>query len=87
MRRVDMMHYLPFLAAIAPQTKVEAATDAIALAGITSPVWLHLLQDTSQVFALLLPIAAVIWIVTQTVVKIFVTRRAMRLDRGDDHEN
>lgn len=44
---------------------VERSTDVIAAAGVTSPVWLPGLYEVSEVAALLLPIAGVIWLGVQ----------------------
>lgn len=50
-------------------------TDTGAVAAIASPWWLPALHDVSQVAALLLPIAGVIWLAVQIVVKIHTTYR------------
>lgn len=48
----------------------ERATDAIAVAGATSPIWLPALSDVSQVAALLLPILGVVWLIVQIAMKL-----------------
>lgn len=51
-------------------THGEIVTDTGAIAAIASPWWLPALHQVSDVAALLLPIAGVIWLVVQIVVKI-----------------
>lgn len=51
-------------------THGEIVTDTGAVAAIVSPWWLPALHQISDVAALLLPIAGVIWLVVQIVVKI-----------------
>ena len=51
-------------------THGEIVTDTGAVAAIVSPWWLPALHQVSDVAALLLPIAGVIWLVVQVVVKI-----------------
>jgi hypothetical protein len=46
---------------------IERATGAIALASIASPLWL---AHVSEIAALLLPIAGVIWLLVQSYVKL-----------------
>lgn len=46
-------------------TTVERSTDVIAAAGVTSPVWLPGLSEVSEIAALLLPIAGVVWLGVQ----------------------
>lgn len=46
-------------------------TDTGAIAAIASPIWLPALHQVSEVAALLLPIAGVIWLVVQIGVKIY----------------
>ncbi len=53
-----------------PHTKAEAATDAIAVGAITSPLWLH---DVAGVAKDLLPIAGFIWLAVQIGVKLHTT--------------
>lgn len=48
-------------------------TDTGAVAAIVSPWWLPALHQWSEVFALLLPIAGVIWLSVQIGVKIHTT--------------
>ncbi|WP_425991403.1 hypothetical protein [Afipia sp. DC4300-2b1] len=50
-------------------------TDTGAVAAIISPWWLPALHQVSDVAALLLPIAGVIWLVVQIVVKIQQAKR------------
>lgn len=45
----------------------EQPTNVIAGVAITSPWWLPVLQGSSEIAALLLPIAGLIWLVVQTV--------------------
>jgi Na+/alanine symporter len=65
------------LTALIPQTKTEAATDAIVVAALSSPVWLTALKEASEIMGLILPIVGVIWIVTKIVTTIMVTRRML----------
>ena len=51
-------------------TNGEIVTDTGAIVAIASPWWLPALHQVSDVAALLLPIAGVIWLVVQIVVKI-----------------
>lgn len=51
-------------------TNGEIVTDTGAIVAIVSPWWLPALHQVSDVAALLLPIAGVIWLVVQIVVKI-----------------
>lgn len=51
-------------------TNGEIVTDTGAIAAVASPWWLPALHQVSDVAALLLPIAGVIWLVVQIVVKI-----------------
>lgn len=44
---------------------VEKATNTIAAGAVSSPVWLPILSDISQVAALVLPILGVLWFVFQ----------------------
>lgn len=56
-------------------THGEIVTDTGAVAAIASPWWLPALHQISDVAALLLPIAGVIWLVVQIVVKIQQAKR------------
>lgn len=56
-------------------TNGEIVTDTGAVAAIISPWWLPALHQVSDVAALLLPIAGVIWLVVQIVVKIQQAKR------------
>lgn len=56
-------------------TAGEVVTDTGAVAAIASPWWLPVLHDVSQIAALLLPIAGVIWLTVQIVAKIRETSR------------
>lgn len=48
----------------------DRATDAVAVAGATSPIWLPALSNISQVAALLLPILGAVWLIVQIVTKL-----------------
>lgn len=52
-------------------TSGEVVTDTGAVAAIVSPIWLPALHQLSEVAALLLPIAGVIWLVVQIAVKLY----------------
>lgn len=56
-------------------THGEIVTDTGAVAAIVSPWWLPALHQVSDVAALLLPIAGVIWLIVQIVVKIQQAKR------------
>lgn len=43
----------------------ERSTDSVAIAAVASPIWLPGLQQVSEIAALLLPIAGVIWLGVQ----------------------
>lgn len=53
-----------------PQSKAEAATDAVAIGAMTSPFWLH---DMAGLASDLLPIAGVLWLAVQICVKLHTT--------------
>lgn len=55
-------------------TNGDVVTDTGAIAAIASPIWLPALHQFSEVAALLLPIAGVIWLVVQIGVKIYQVR-------------
>lgn len=52
-------------------TSGEVVTDTGAVAAIASPIWLPALHQLSEVAALLLPIAGVLWLVVQIAVKLY----------------
>jgi hypothetical protein len=45
----------------------ERLTDATAVAAVASPVWLPWLQTVSEISALLLPFAGLVWLVIQMI--------------------
>lgn len=45
----------------------ENTTNVVAGAAVTSPFWLPILQNFSDISALLLPIAGLIWLLVQTI--------------------
>lgn len=47
------------------QSLTERTTDGIAIASVTSPVWLPGLQHISETAALVVPILGAIWLVVQ----------------------
>jgi len=51
-------------------TQGEVVTDTGAVAAVLSPWWLPALHDVSQIAALLLPIAGVVWLAVQIIDKI-----------------
>jgi hypothetical protein len=53
-----------------PHSKAEAATDAIAVGAVSSPLWLH---ETSWIARDLLPWAGLLWLVVQIGVKLHTT--------------
>jgi hypothetical protein len=53
-----------------PQTKAEAASDAVALGAVSSPLWLH---EMSGMARDLLPWFGIAWLAVQIVVKIHTT--------------
>lgn len=59
-----------FVLAMLPHTKAEAATDAVAVGALTSPLWLH---EMSGWATDLLPIAGVFWLAVQIGVKLYQT--------------
>lgn len=56
-------------------TPGEVVTDTGAVAAVLSPWWLPALHDVSQIAALLLPIAGVVWLAVQIVTKIIEANR------------
>lgn len=52
------------------QRVVDQSTNAIAAAGVSSPLWIPPLKDLSEVAALILPILGVVWLVVQIVAKL-----------------
>lgn len=46
---------------------VERSTDAMAVAAVASPIWLPYVQEVSELSALLLPIAGLVWLVIQMI--------------------
>lgn len=46
----------------------EGVTKAVATAAVTSPVWLPMLKQVSEIAGLLLPILGVLWFVIRAVV-------------------
>jgi hypothetical protein len=69
---------LLFLEILLPRTKVEAFTDTVAVAAAVSPTWLPWIRDISEVTGYMLPIAGLVWIIVQIVVKILITRKTLR---------
>ncbi|MBR1122094.1 hypothetical protein JQ628_11260 [Bradyrhizobium lablabi] len=53
-----------------PQTKAEAASDAVALGAVSSPLWLH---EMSGLGRDLLPWFGIAWLVVQIAIKIHTT--------------
>lgn len=53
-----------------PQTKAEAVKDAVAVGAIASPLWLN---ELSGIAAHLLPVAGLIWLTVQIIIKIHTT--------------
>lgn len=51
-----------FLFIVVPQSKAEAATDAVAVGAISSPLWLHQFTGIAQDLAVWL---GVLWLATQ----------------------
>lgn len=62
-----------FFNVVLPHTKAEAFKDVAALSFIASPAWLPLLRETSELAALLMPIAGVVWLGVQIGVKLHTT--------------
>jgi hypothetical protein len=56
----------------------DTLTSAAAGAALTSPGWLHMLQDWSTVAGALLPILGAVWLIVQIATKIIETRRRRR---------
>lgn len=54
----------------------DTITSAAAGAAITSPAWLHMLSDWSNVAGTLLPILGVVWLIVQIGIKIWEVRRS-----------
>lgn len=79
---MDIMRLADWL----PQSKMTLITDAIAVGALATPWWFSELQEVSGVFALLFPIAGTIWLVTQTVVKIYMTWRVHSSGHDDEPE-
>jgi hypothetical protein len=48
-----------------PQSKFEMVTDTASVVAIVSPWWLPYLKETSEIAGYVLPIAGVLWLVTQ----------------------
>jgi hypothetical protein len=53
-----------------PQTKAEAASDAIAIGAVSSPLWLH---QMSEIATDLLPWFGIAWLAVQIGIKIHTT--------------
>jgi hypothetical protein len=53
-----------------PQTKAEAASDAIALGAVSSPLWLHEMSGIGQD---LLPWFGIAWLIVQMIIKVHTT--------------
>lgn len=52
------------------QNVVDAANTAIAVAAATSPFWLHILREMSEIAALIVPILGALWLTLQIVLKL-----------------
>jgi len=47
------------------QKTVEYATDAVAAAAVTSPMWLEWLREASLIAGLMVPILGAVWLLVQ----------------------
>lgn len=80
-----MLSLLPLvLAALIPENKIEAISEATAAAAITSSLWLPYLKETYEISAYLLPAFGILWLVVQIVAKILITRKQLK-SAGPDH--
>lgn len=46
---------------------IDRGTDAVAVTAVVSPVWLPLINSVSEVSAVLLPIAGLVWLIIQII--------------------
>ena len=56
----------------------DKVTNTIAATAVASPWWLPSLANISETASALLPVAGVVWIVVQIIVKIIDTRRRQK---------